>query len=134
MSSPSEAEGVVRGYCAAWMAGDVDALLGLYRPDLTLVWPGSHRLAGTHDGLDDSLMALAQLQVVTNRKPIELVDVLVSDQRTMAIVVEEWTQGSERLEPLRALDFVVEDAMLRHCRIFERDQHAVDAWVERWSR
>ena len=125
---------VVRAYCDAWLAGDRMAILGHYHPDITLLWAGKHRLAGTHCGLPAALDALMALQAVTNRVPIDVVDVLGSPAGAMAIVRERWTKGSadslsDSIMLTRALSFTVVDEKLRTCQIFEFDQNAIDAWL-----
>lgn len=129
---------VVRTYCDAWLAGDTMTVVGPYHPELTLIWPGRHRLAGTHIGLDASVTALLDLQAITNRRPIEVEQILVGPDSVMATVIERWTtDGVDRpedgeprsLDLRRVLEWTVCDGQLRACRVFESAQGEIDAWI-----
>ena len=125
---------VVKAYCDAWLAGDVMTVVSLYHEDLTLDWPGQHHLAGTHVGQQASVEALLALQAQTDRTPIEVVDMLVGQDSVAAKVVERWSRPAddgetEVLEHTRILEFTVEDARLRTCRIYESAQPEIDEWL-----
>lgn len=127
---------VVRSYCRAWRRGDTGAILALYHPDLTLDWPGRHRLAGRHVGQQAAVGALLALQEITNRVPIDIADVLVGQHSVMALVTERWRtdpndEQDESIELRRVLDFTVCDGQLHTCHVFESDQPAVDEWIGR---
>lgn len=123
----------VEAYCGAWLAGDTMAVVSLYHPDLTLVWPGTHRFAGVHQGQAASLDALLGLQAATNRVPIEIRGVMTGKSAVMVVVLERWSAsrdtGDRQIEILRALEYTVEHGKLRRCRIYEADQSAVDDWL-----
>lgn len=124
---------VVEAYCEAWMAGDAMTVLSLYHDDLVLTWPGRHHLAGVHEGQASSIDALLALQALTNRVPIEIVDVLEGERSVMVIVVERWSDEvdpARTMNVTRALEYSVVDDKLRTCRIFEADQPAIDDWIE----
>ncbi len=132
----NESIGVIRSYCDAWIAGDTMAVVAMYHDDLTLEWPGRHRLAGTHSGQQASIKALLDLQAITNRVPTKIVQVLGGPESVIAIVVERWTapgDPSETLEHTRALEFTVQDNQLHTCRIFETAQREIDDWIFRQS-
>jgi len=125
---------VVRAYCDAWLAGDTMALLSRYRQDFTLVWPGRHRFAGTHSGLQASVDALLGLDAETNRVPVEVVDVLEGSRRVAVVVVERWSRDRDDAEPevlehTRVLEFTVQDAQLRTCQVYESAQREIDDWL-----
>lgn len=120
---------IVRSYCDAWVRGDTPAIVGHYHEDLTLRWPGCHRLAGTHRGLDAALTALLELQTSTNRVPERIVDVASGDRSVVVIVDERWADERRSIELRRALEFTVADDQLHSCQIYETDQAAVDAWI-----
>lgn len=129
------ARSVVEAYCDAWLAGDTTTVLSLYHDDMVLEWPGRHRLAGVHEGLQASIDALLALQGLTNRVPTTVVDVVTGDHSVTATVVERWTEGEgttgRSMDVVRGLEYTVEDGKLRTCRIHETDQSAVDEWIER---
>ncbi len=131
-SSESDVD-VVRRYCDAWLAGDTLAVLSLYHEDLTLVWPGRHPFAGTHVGSQAAIEALLAVQELTNRVPVEIVDVLEGSSRSAAVVVERWTRETdgvpETLEHRRVLEYTVVDQKLHTCRVYESAQADVDEWL-----
>jgi uncharacterized protein len=123
---------VVEAYCDAWMAGDTMAVLSLYHPDLTLIWPGRHHLAGVHEGLNASIEALLALQALTNRRPIEIVEVAEGRDAVVLLVVERWSHPDDAekvLETRRALEYTVAEDKLRTCRVYESEQGAIDDWI-----
>jgi len=128
---PRPAVGVVRRYLDAWLAGDVMTVLSLYHEELTLHWPGTYELAGTHAGQQAAIEALLALQEATNREPLEIVDVLDGDHGVAAIVVEQWSRDdpAEVLEHTRVLHFTVHEDKLHSCRVFESAQAEIDAWL-----
>ncbi len=120
---------VVRAYCRAWTRGDAAAITALYHDELTLIWPGRHRLAGRHTGRDAALAALLELQSITNRVPVEIVDVLAGERSVIAIAIERWSGEGEVVDVRRALEYTIADGKLRTCRVYEADQPTVDAWI-----
>lgn len=135
--SSMNATDVVRAYCDAWSRGDAMGVLSLYHDDLTLEWPGRHALAGVYSGQAAAVDALLELQAITNRSPVELVDVLVGEHSVMAVVRERWIaeddDGSATIEVTRGLDYTVVEGKLHTCRVFEMDQPAIDDWIERFG-
>lgn len=129
----SAAAAVIRTYCDAWLAGDAMAVLGLYHQDLTLYWPGQHKFAGVHKGQAAAIDALLGLQAVTNRKPLQVLDIMTGQSTIMIKVLEGWSlvEGDiERsVELVRVLEYTVEEGQLHTCRIYESDQPAIDAWL-----
>ncbi len=126
------ARSIVAAYCDAWMAGDVLAVLGFYHGDLALTWPGRNQLAGVHEGQAAAVDALLRLQELTNRQPLELVDIHQGQDSVMVVVVERWTDPgnpSRSVDLRRALEFTIEDDKLRTCQVYETDQHVVDEWI-----
>lgn len=125
---------VVKAYCDAWLAGDTTAVLALYHNDLTLEWPGRHRFAGTHVGQDASIGALLGLQAATNRLPVKVVDVMAGQHGIAVKVIERWSRlgadgQPEVLEHARVLEYTVEAAQLRTCRVYESAQRDIDDWL-----
>ena len=115
------------------MSGDAMAVLPYYHDDLTLIWPGDHRLAGTYVGQQQSLDALIELQLATNRVPVKVEQILAGPDSVVAMVEERWTDPADpdkSLQHLRALEFTVADNRLRTCRIFESAQPAIDQWLQ----
>jgi len=132
-SAASDLE-LVSGYCDAWLAGDAIRVLSYYHDDLILEWPGRHRFAGAHSGLQASIEALAGLQEATNRIPMEVVDLLIGSRGVAASLTERWSRAAddgvlETLEHSRVLYFTITGGQLRTCRIYKSAQSEVDEWL-----
>lgn len=125
---------VVQTYCRAWLGGETLAVFELYHDDLTLIWPGNHYLAGTHSGQHSAVEALLNLQAVTNRVPVSILDIMKGESCVMIKVLEQWRSGegaAERsIEVVRVLEYTVVDSKLHTCRVYESDQPAIDAWLQ----
>ncbi len=121
---------VVRSYCDAWLKGDSMVILSHYHQELTLHWPGRHRLGGSHQGLTASINALLALQAITNRTPTRIVDVCAGHQSIIVVVLERWSDDDRTVEVKRLLEFTVRDGKLHTCQVYETDQAAVDEWVD----
>jgi ketosteroid isomerase-like protein len=124
--SREETEAVVRAYCEAWEAGDVAAIFGLYHDDFTLHYFGQSPMAGDHVGKAAAVQALGKVQTLTNRKLVEIHDVLSSADHGAVLAKERFEQGGKTLEVNRILLYHVKDGKLAECWLFDDDQRAVD--------
>jgi ketosteroid isomerase-like protein len=123
-------EAAVRAYADAWQRGDAAALVGMYSDGFTLHYLGQSPLAGDHVGKPAALATLARVQQLTNRKLVEIHDVLSGPHHGAILARERWERGGRTLEVSRILLYHVEDGFLDECWIFDDDQRAVD---EFWS-
>ena len=123
MTTPAS---VVRAYTDAWLAGDLATVLDLYHDELVLHYGGSNPLTGDHYGKDAALTALLTVQEKTQRVPVEVVDVLASDDHAAAWVRERWIVDGEPTELMRLLVYRVADAKLAECWLLDHDQALVD--------
>ncbi|MFM7225688.1 MAG: nuclear transport factor 2 family protein [Actinomycetota bacterium] len=128
MAGSAETLQVLRTYAGAWLAGDLDAVLGSYHDDIELHYMGSSPLAGTHSGRDSAFAALGQASLRTSRKLIAVEDVLVGESLGALIAVEDLGDPPRRVR--RVLLYRVQDGKLRECWLFDEDQRFVD---ELWS-
>ena len=117
---------IVRTYTDAWLAGDLTTVLDLYHDDLVLHYGGSNPLTGDHHGKDAAITALLTVQAKTERVPIEVIDVLESDEHASAWVRERWIVEGEPVELMRLLVYRVADGKLAECWLFDHDQALVD--------
>jgi ketosteroid isomerase-like protein len=129
-NSREETESVVRAYCEAWEAGDVSGIFGLYHDDFTLHYFGRSPMAGDHVGKAAAVAALVKVQTLTNRKLIEIHDVLSSADHGAVLARERFEQSGKTLEVNRILLYHVKDGKLAECWLFDDDQRAVDDF---WS-
>jgi ketosteroid isomerase-like protein len=123
-------EAVIHRYCDAWKRGDLGAILGCYHDDIVLHYFGRSPLAGEHRGKAAAIQALASAQRLTNRKLVEIHDVLVSDDHAAILARERFQRGERVLELDRVFVYHVRDDRLAECWLYDSDQRAVD---EFWS-
>ena len=129
MASSEETRRVLRAYAVAWLASDLETVLGSYHDDIELHYMGESPLAGTHVGRDAAFTALGQASLRTSRKLIAVEDVLVGESFGALIAVEELGDPPRRVR--RVLLYRVQDGKLRECWLFDEDQRFVDGL---WSQ
>ena len=129
-SRRDENESVIRKYCEAWQTGDVATLVACYHDDVVLHYFGRSPLAGDHRGKAAALAALARVQHLTNRRLLEIHDVLASDDHAVILARERFERDGRRHDTNRVLVYPVRDGKLAECWLYDDDQRAVDEW---WS-
>jgi len=125
MADPEETGRVLREYADAWLAADLERILGAYHEDVVLHYMGESPLAGTHTGRDAAFAALGQASQRSARRLIEIEDVLVGDELGAILAVEELGDPPRRVR--RVLLYRVEAGRLRECWLYDEDQRFVDA-------
>jgi ketosteroid isomerase-like protein len=125
MAEPEETGRVLREYADAWLAADLERILGAYHEDVVLHYMGESPLAGTHTGRDAAFAALGQASQRSARRLIEIEDVLVGDALGAILAVEELGDPPRRVR--RVLLYRVLDGQLRECWLYDEDQRFVDA-------
>jgi len=125
MADPEETGRVLREYADAWLAADLERILGAYHEDVVLHYMGDSPLAGTHTGRDAAFAALGQASQRSARRLIEIEDVLVGDELGAILAVEELGDPPRRVR--RVLLYRVEAGRLRECWLYDEDQRFVDA-------
>ena len=125
MADPEETGRVLREYADAWLAADLERILGAYHEDVVLHYMGESPLAGTHTGKDAAFAALGQASQRSARRLIEVEDVLVGDALGAILAVEELGDPPRRVR--RVLLYRVLDGQLRECWLYDEDQRFVDA-------
>lgn len=129
MSTSDETAQVLRGYAKAWLASDLEKVLASYHENIELHYMGESPLAGTHRGRDAAFAVLAQATTRTNRKLIDVEDVLVGESMGALIAVEDLGDPPQRVR--RILLYRVQDEKLRECWLFDEDQRFID---QMWSK
>jgi hypothetical protein len=92
--------------------------------------PGRGSRAGTHEGRDAVITAIARLLARTDGLPaeVEVLDRMVSEERVALLLREAVSRGDERLELRRINTYRVRDDKIVEIDIFEADQYDVDAF------
>ncbi len=117
---------VLRRYAAAWAGADLETVLGCYGSDFALRYGGESPHAGTYEGRDAAIAAMAAVSEVAPRELLSVDDVQVSDDGGSLLVTERLTRDDESVRVSRTLQYRVNDGMLIECRLLEHDQGAVD--------
>ena len=128
MADRAETEAVLRDYADAWLAADLEKVLGAYHEDFVLHYMGESPLAGTHEGRDAALAILGQASFRTSRELVEVEDVLAGDEFGALVAVENLGEPPRRVR--RVLLYRVVDGMLGECWLFDEDQRFID---QLWS-
>jgi ketosteroid isomerase-like protein len=116
-------------YLAAAKRGDWDTAFGYFADDLLIRIPGRSTFAGERRG---KTVAVDYIQSVRDRYregaiELELVDMLVSDERVALMVRERFRDGDgPAVEIRRANVYRVSDGKIVEVAIFEADQYVVD--------
>jgi uncharacterized protein len=131
MTVQDNLELVRRGY-AAFGAGDMDALLELFSPDIVQTVPGSSPLAGAHKGPQNVLAMYGQLfERSGGTIRVDLEDVM-SDGGDRVIAVHQATaeRNGETFSAREALLFTIVDGKVVEMQDFFTDIEASDSF---WS-
>jgi uncharacterized protein len=126
-----QAQGVreaVSRYAAAWLAGDRAAMAACYHDEFRLHYAGQNPLAGTHSGKAAAFAVLAEVARRTNRKLLDVEDVMAGSRRGALLVRESFTRDRRTAELERLLVYSVRDGLLFECWVYDRDQATVDAF------
>jgi hypothetical protein len=129
VANSDETSRVLRAYAEAWLTSDLEKVLASYHDDIELHYMGESPLAGTHRGRDAAFTVLGQASVRTNRKLIDVEDVLVGESLGALIAVEDLGEPAQRVR--RVLLYRVQDEKLRECWLFDENQRSIDAM---WSQ
>jgi uncharacterized protein len=118
----------VTRYATAWLAGDRAGVAACYHDEFTLHYAGQNPLAGTHRGKTAAFTALAEVARRTNRKLLDVVDVMAGPRRGAVLVREQFSRDGRTAEVERLLVYSVRDGQLFECWVYDRDQATVDAF------
>jgi uncharacterized protein len=118
----------MRRYLAAVQARDWPTAFSLVADDVTVRVPGRSALAGEHHGREAfvAYVEAALARAHGAEVDVELVDMLVSDERVALLVRERFGRGDDAVEIRRANVYTVRDDRIVEIWIFEADQYAVD--------
>ncbi len=128
MADSKEIGEALRAYADAWLAADLERVLGMYHDEIVLHYMGESPLAGTHAGKDEVLAVLGQASWRASRKLIEVEDVLIGESLGAILAIEDLGDPPQRVR--RVLLYRVEDGKLRECWLYDEDQRFID---QLWS-
>ncbi len=119
-------------YLAAAKRGDWDTAFGYFAEDIAFHIPGRSAFAGDARGREG---AIAYIQTIRDHYrdgeiELELVDMLVSDERVALLVLERFHGDGPPVEIRRANVYRVQGDEIVEISIFEADQYAVDELMD----
>lgn len=115
-------------YLSAAKRGDWDTAFAYFAEDIALHIPGRSAFAGDPRGRD---AAVGYIQAIRDhyrdgKIELELIDMLVSDERVALLVRERFHGDGPPVEIRRANVYRVHGDQIVEISIFEADQYAVD--------
>jgi ketosteroid isomerase-like protein len=124
---------LMSNYLAAARRGDWDAAFGYFAEDIEFHIPGRSSFAGTLRG---KAAAADYIQSIRDHYgdgqiEVELVDMLVSDERVALLVRERFLGQGPPVEIRRANVYRVRGEQIVEIWIFEADQYVVDELLHR---
>ncbi len=124
MADRAETEAVLRSYADAWLAADLEKVLGSYHEDFVLHYMGESPLAGTHEGRDAALETLGLASFRASRKLVAVEDVLAGEELGAIVAIEEIGEPPRQVRGVPL--YRVLDGMLGECWLFDEDQRFID--------
>lgn len=119
----------VKRYADAWVANDLPAIVDCYHDEVVFHYFGRSPLAGTHRGKAACLGVLKQVRERTNRRLIEVRDVLAGARFGLIVAFERFERDGASVEIERLLRYRVRDGKLAECWIYDEDQRRVDEFL-----
>ena len=118
-------------YLAAARRGDWDRAFGFYAADIVMHVPGRSAFAGDRQGRDAAVEYIQSIRdhYRNGKIELELIDMLISDERVALLVRERFHGDHAPVEIRRANVYRVQDDAIVEISIFEADQYAVDELV-----
>jgi uncharacterized protein len=117
---------VVQRYAAAWLGGDLEAVVASYHDEITLHYAGANPFAGDHVGKPAALAVLGEISRRANRKLVAVIDVMAGPERACVIVRERFARDGEVHDLERTLVYTIQDEKLHRCWVYDQDQALVD--------
>jgi len=90
---------------------------------------GRSPLAGTHRGKAACLAVLKQVRERTNRRLVEIRDVLAGGRFGLIVAVEHFERDGASVDIERLLRYRERDGKLAECWIYDEDQRRVDEFL-----
>jgi ketosteroid isomerase-like protein len=130
MQSDDDAQLVRRGY-AAFSAGDMDTLNGLFADDAVWRVPGHNALSGPKNGRNEVLSFFGELMARTDGTlTVSLQDVIAGADHTVGLHRIQGRRNGRDLEQNAVLVFTLRDGRVLEVQEFHEDTSASD---EFWS-
>jgi ketosteroid isomerase-like protein len=118
---------VMRGCYAAFVTGDLPAVLGTFADDIEWVVPGRTGLAGVYKGTDEVVRFFTELgERSAGSFTLEVIDVMESGDRVIAVVRERAARGDRSLDVVNLHYWEMRDGKATRFIAYEYDQYLED--------
>jgi ketosteroid isomerase-like protein len=120
---------VMHRYVAAARSRDFDTAFGMFAEDIVFRIPGRSAYAGRRQGRDEAMAYINAARALSQGAEVELelVDVLVSEDRFCLLVNERFHRDGGAVDIRRANIYRVRGDEIAEIWIYEADQYEVDA-------
>jgi ketosteroid isomerase-like protein len=117
---------VMLRYAEAMRTGDGQTIRDSYAEDVVLHYAGSNPLSGAHRGWPAMLTAMRELSRRSGRQMLEVVDVMLGEERACFILRERFSRDGETHEVLRTAVYRVVGGSIVECWVYDEDQALMD--------
>ena len=118
----------MRRYADAWLAGDTRTMGSIMSDEVVLHLFGRSPLAGTHRGKAAVFEVIGKVQALTNRKTLDIHDVLLGDEHAAIMVKERFENDERALDLARVFLYHLRDDQITDIYVYDEDQAAVDSY------
>jgi len=117
---------VAERYAAAWLAGDLAALLDCYADEFTLHYFGRSRFAGDHVGKQAAVTALLEVGAAAPRTLLGVDEITSAPGAAVIVARERLEGGGESFEVRRLFRYRIDGDQLVECWLYDEDQTLID--------
>ena len=121
-----QAREVAERYCAAWLAGDLGALLDCYADEFTLHYFGHSRFAGDHIGKQAAVTTLLEVGAAATRTLLGVDEITAAPGAAVIVVRERLERGGETFDVRRLFRYRVFGERFVECWLYDEDQALID--------
>jgi len=121
-----QAREVAERYCAAWLAGDLGALLDCYADEFTLHYFGHSRFAGDHVGKQAAVNTLLEVGATAIRTLLGVDEITAAPGAAVIVVRERLERGGESFEVRRLFRYRIDGGQFVECWLYDEDQALID--------
>jgi len=122
----AQARQVAERYCAAWLAGDLGALLDCYADEFTLHYFGHSRFAGDHVGKDAAVTTLLEVGSAAARTLLGVDEITAAPGAAVIVVHERLERGDESHVVRRLFRYRIAGGQFVECWLYDEDQALID--------
>jgi len=113
----------------AFAKGDMEKVMGLFTDDIEFHIFGRSPVSGIYSGKDEILRFFGKLTATYgNTFRLEVQDILVNDNRGVALTLERGERGGKAMENRAVHVYDIRDGKCARCRAYNED-----AWDEFWA-